>query len=319
MAFATYTQSFGTSYANGQVVITDSTTGVPATIMAATTGGVVNTQGLATLDGNGDLSVVIDTAQTWTVTASDGNTLNAVEPLTYAELAKVKAATSTGSWSTAVAINAQTGTTYTLSLTDTGATVTMSNASANTLTVPANASVAFAVGAKVKVTQLGAGATTVAAAGGVTINKSANLAALVPPGQYDSIMLTKTATNTWFAEAAAMTTAELASARGLILGQKPVNAQTGTSYTLVLTDAGKEVTMTNGSANALTIPLNATVAYPLQTQIDVYMTGAGTTTVGITGGGTIVKPSALALAIAGQYSGIRLTKVATDTWRATPI
>ena len=33
-----------------------------------------------------------------------------------------------------------------------------------------------------------------------------------------------------------------------------VNTQTGTSYTLVLTDAGKQVTMSNASASTLTVP-----------------------------------------------------------------
>ena len=42
--------------------------------------------------------------------------------------------------------------------------------------------------------------------------------------------------------------------------------------------------MTNGSANTLTIPLNATAAFPIGTEIDVIMGGAGVTTVAITGG-----------------------------------
>jgi hypothetical protein len=287
--------------------------------MAATTGGVINTQGQATLDGSGNLDVFIDTAKSWTVKAFDGNALNAVEPLSYAELAKVKAATQTGNWDTAVALNLQAGTTYTLALTDQGATVGFSNGSPVTVTVPANASVAFPTGSIVRVSQLGAGAVTVAAGGGVTVNKSSNLAALVVGAQYESLVLIKTATNVWFATAFPLTTTEVTNMRAALAGQKAVNAQVVDAYIPVLADAGKEVTMSHANPNTFTLPLNATVAFPLQTQIDVIMVGAGTTTVAIAGGGTIVKPSSLNLAIAAQYGGVRLTKVATDTWRANAI
>ena len=89
-------------------------------------------------------------------------------------------------------INAQTGTSYTLALLDQEGIVQMSNASANTLTVPTNASVAFPIGTEIQVVQQGAGATTIAAAGGVTLNGAGALA-----GQFKSALLYKSATNTW--------------------------------------------------------------------------------------------------------------------------
>src|SRR5262249_41386449 len=67
-----------------------------------------------------------------------------------------------------VPLNSQSGTSYALVLTDLGKCVEMNNASPNTLTVPANASVAFPVGSTLLVRQMGAGQTTIAAAGGVT-------------------------------------------------------------------------------------------------------------------------------------------------------
>lgn len=93
-----------------------------------------------------------------------------------------------------------------------------------------------------------------------------------------------------------------------------VNAQTGTTYTLVLTDAGKVVTMDNASANTLTIPLNASVAFPTNTQIDILMKGAGSTTVTGDTGVTVNGVSAGGATIDGQYKAITLLKVATDTW-----
>lgn len=57
-----------------------------------------------------------------------------------------------------------------------------------------------------------------------------------------------------------------------------INAQTGTAYTLVLTDQSKLVTLTNAAAIAVTIPTNATVAFPIGTQIDFSQDGAGKVT-----------------------------------------
>jgi hypothetical protein len=60
------------------------------------------------------------------------------------------------------------------------------------------------------------------------------------------------------------------------------NLQTGTTYELVIGDAGKIVEMNNASANTLTIPANASVAFPVDTRIDVVQYGVGQTTIAIT-------------------------------------
>jgi lysophospholipase L1-like esterase len=75
MAFTLYTQSFGPSYSNGTVLITEATSGLPTTILATATGGVLNTQGQATLDVNGNLAVYIDTAKTYVFKSFDGVTI----------------------------------------------------------------------------------------------------------------------------------------------------------------------------------------------------------------------------------------------------
>ena len=93
-----------------------------------------------------------------------------------------------------------------------------------------------------------------------------------------------------------------------------INAQTGTTYTLVLTDAHKKVTMSNAAANTLTIPLNSSVAFPTGTVIGVSMLGAGTTTVDGDTGVTVNGVSGGGAAISAQYTGVTLTKLATDTW-----
>jgi hypothetical protein len=92
-----------------------------------------------------------------------------------------------------------------------------------------------------------------------------------------------------------------------------VNTQTA-SYTLVLADAGKLVEMNVASANTLTVPLNASVAFPVGTVINVRQYGAGTTTIG--GSATIRSRGAL-VNLAGTYAEATLTKRATDEWVAS--
>lgn len=91
------------------------------------------------------------------------------------------------------------------------------------------------------------------------------------------------------------------------------NAQTGTTYTLVLTDAGKMVTMSNASSNTLTVPPNADVAFPTNTRIDLIQYGAGQTTIAA-GAGVTIYSSGSKLKLTGQYSGASLWKKATNTW-----
>ena len=95
--------------------------------------------------------------------------------------------------------------------------------------------------------------------------------------------------------------------------QSVENAQTGTTYTLVLTDAGKMVTMTNASANTLTVPPNSSVAFPTNTRIDIIQYGAGQTTIAA-GSGVTIYSSGAKLKLTGQYSGASLWKKASDTW-----
>lgn len=89
------------------------------------------------------------------------------------------------------------------------------------------------------------------------------------------------------------------------------NAQSA-SYTLVLSDKGKLVEISNASANNLTVPLNSSVAFPVGTQINILQTGAGQTTVVATGGVTINATPGLKLR--AQWSYATLIKRATDTW-----
>src|SRR6185312_11515484 len=87
----------------------------------------------------------------------------------------------------------------------------------------------------------------------------------------------------------------------------PINAQTGTTYTFALTDAGSLVTGSNVSAITWTIPLNSSVAFAVGSVINLGQVGAGQITLSPTGGVTMISASSKTK-IAGQYSTASLVK-----------
>ena len=96
-----------------------------------------------------------------------------------------------------------------------------------------------------------------------------------------------------------------------------LNAQTAT-YTVVLGDTFKLVTMSVAGANDFQIPTNASVAFPVGTVINVIQIGAGQTTIkAVTSGTTTISStgaSAIAPKLRAQFSAASCIKVATDTW-----
>ena len=92
-----------------------------------------------------------------------------------------------------------------------------------------------------------------------------------------------------------------------------INAQTGTTYTTVLTDDGKLVTCDNASAIALTIPPNSSVAYGIGTQINIMQLGAGEVTI-TAGAGVTLRSDGSKLKTNAQYAVATCAKIASDTW-----
>lgn len=95
-----------------------------------------------------------------------------------------------------------------------------------------------------------------------------------------------------------------------------INAQTGTSYTPVLTDQYQVlITRSNASASTLTIPLNSSVAFATGTVITMLNIGAGTVTISGAGGVTVLSAGATAASpTLAQYKSCALIKTGTDTW-----
>ena len=101
------------------------------------------------------------------------------------------------------------------------------------------------------------------------------------------------------------------------LGQLTLNAQTGTTYTFVLTDnRNKLVTASNAAAQTYTIPLNSSVAFPTGSIINIIQIGAGQVTIQGASGVTVASTGAIATApkLRVQYSAASLIKVGTDSW-----
>ena len=114
---------------------------------------------------------------------------------------------------------------------------------------------------------------------------------------------------------AAMTAAEAAVVLGAEVFKQvqEINAQTGTSYTLVAGDAGKLVTLSNASAITLTVPQDSDATIAIGTYIDGYQLGAGQVTV-VAGSGATLRVSGLTAKARAQYSRFSLQKVSANTW-----
>ena len=113
-----------------------------------------------------------------------------------------------------------------------------------------------------------------------------------------------------FAAADVLTAVDL----NAMIGAPTQNTQTGTTYTAVLLDAGKTVTLSNASAVTLTIPAQASISWADNTQLNFLNIGAGTVTitpaVGVTINGT---PLTLTTSQRGS-----LVRTASNTWTFTP-
>ena len=109
-----------------------------------------------------------------------------------------------------------------------------------------------------------------------------------------------------FVASTVLTAANLNSA----FNQKTINTQTGTTYTLVLTDQGGVITTSNASAVTVTIPPFASVAFATGTIIDFVNLDAGTLTIAA-GAGVTISGTITALATNGSAS---IMKTATNTW-----
>lgn len=94
----------------------------------------------------------------------------------------------------------------------------------------------------------------------------------------------------------------------------PINAQTGTTYTLAASDAGKLITLTNASAITLTVPKEATVSIPTGSIMLLYQGGAGTVTVSPEDANVYIRSADSLLSFYARYSVACLVKIDINVW-----
>ena len=93
-----------------------------------------------------------------------------------------------------------------------------------------------------------------------------------------------------------------------------INAQTA-SYTAVLTDDGKIITMSVATANNFTVPPNSSVAFGIGTQINIAQLSSGQTTI-VAGAGVTINSAGTKLKLKEQYAVATVVKTGTDEWFA---
>lgn len=91
-----------------------------------------------------------------------------------------------------------------------------------------------------------------------------------------------------------------------------INAKTGiTSYSLVLTDNGKLTTLSNTSAITVTVPTNASVAFPVGAQVNIQQSNTGQVTVVGAGGVTI---NGTGTKLRTRWSAATLVQTSSNVW-----
>ena len=87
------------------------------------------------------------------------------------------------------------------------------------------------------------------------------------------------------------------------------------SYTLALADSTNMVEVESSSATTVTIPTNASVAFPVGSSVDIFQKGTGQVTIAGAAGVTVYYTPGLKLR--AQYSAATAIKRSTDTWIVT--
>ena len=94
-----------------------------------------------------------------------------------------------------------------------------------------------------------------------------------------------------------------------------MRTQSGTSYTLVLGDAGDYIQTTSTTAVTITVPLQSSVAWAADTEIYFEQNNTGQITIAGASGVTI--NSSETLKSFARYSVLALKRVASDVWTLT--
>ena len=227
--------------------------------------------------------------------------------------------------------NLQTGTSYTIQLSDRGKLLEFQNVGTITATIPAYSSAAFDIGDIIEVLNTSTGVVNFVGGSGVTISAANGVTSL--EGQWHRATLVNRAENTWVIMGntaqyipdnsitaskildGTIVNADISASAAIELGKladATIDEQ-ASSYTLALTDKNKFIKMTSGSANTVTVPTNASVAFPVGSQIHIIQYGAGKTQI-LPVAGTPTIYGTPGQFLRAQYSSATLLKCDTNIW-----
>jgi hypothetical protein len=197
-------------------------------------------------------------------------------------------------------LNAQTGTSYAIATTDAGKLITFSNAAATAVSLSQATTAGFTAGFSFDVENKGAGVVTLTPATS-TVNGAATLAL----GQNQGCTVTSDGTNYQVSACTALSglstvasqtvlgngsgstavpialtlTGNLVASSTTLGTVQLINAQSGTSYALLSSDAGKLVTFNNAAATAVSLAQATTTGFQTGFSVDVQNLGAGVVTI----------------------------------------
>jgi sporulation protein YlmC with PRC-barrel domain len=156
-------------------------------------------------------------------------------------------------------------------------------------------------------------------ADGTIVNADINASAAIDKTKISGTAITAadsgTVTSTMIADGT-IVNADINASAGIDLG-KLADAtidEKNASYTLALTDKNKFIKMSvTSTANTVTVPTNASVAFPVGSQIHIIQYGSGKTQV-IPVSGTVILYATPGTYLRAQYSSATLLKCDTNIW-----
>lgn len=173
---------------------------------------------------------------------------------------------------------------------------------ARTWTIPANESVPYEIGTQIKiVNEIGAGVITLAITSDTLINLRPYATGSMTIYGGETVTITKVSATVWVAESSI-------TKKGL--------TSVSAAYGFVLTDEGKEFLhpAADTTARTWTIPANASVPFPVGSEIKIYNeTLGGVITVAITTDTLLLMPTGSTGSVAIAASGYAIIKKLTST------